>query len=536
MPLRFYDVETSTSLAGSEAQVYRLYQASFNRKPDVSGLGFWIAQQRQGLAVASIAQQFLGSPEFKTLYGANVSAEAFVMAAYTNVLRRQPEVAGYAWWVAAIKGGVARADALLGFADSTENRVGLHKDMVNGFDFALPRRPGEPLVPQSSSYLNKNNVQFGQTAMPGIWDPSMSAIRSTQQLDPTLQGVNPRSLSLGDFFRDGSIAMFVSAGRYTNAYPGDNPKRWGDAPAYSYFLRMGADGQWRDDTPRLVPNPADRYTCVTPSYSLVADFNNDSVSDVMISCTGIDFPVKGSWEVEQASDQHLYLSKPDGTYLHKRLPIEKAYGHQSAAADFDRNGTVDIVIVDPINRKTPFVLWGDGHGAFTKDRTRMPLSMQGKAIFGVVTLPSNGETVLVFSGVTPNSWGVNDPGAPFFAATSFGEHALVYRNGRFEYVRDLTPAIPKGQDGRVYSLALDHVFHQGALYSLRVNFDYSAQALTRTNWSTGATDIIWSVNPLEFGNGFDQIALVNGKFMQFGANCNVYDITAKLTCAYRIEP
>jgi hypothetical protein len=534
--LAFFDAQTAFGTDSGEASLYRLYQAAFNRKPDAAGLGFWIAAYRSGYSLQAIAAQFIASDEFAAMYGKDPSAENFVMAAYTNVLRRAPEESGYQWWVNAVKSGVPRADVLLGFADSAENRDLLAPDMKNGFDFVVPRKPGEPIVPQASSYLNKNNIPVETTALPGVADPSMSAIREAQQKDGTIVGFNPRSLSLADFFRDGTITMFVTAPRYTKAYPNDNPLHWGDSPSISYFLRKGSDGKWTDATSLLIKDPADRYTCVTTSYSIVADFNNDGAPDIYLPCTGIDFTVGGEWTDAQNSEQHLYLSQPDGTYKHSVLPIGRAYGHQATAADFDGNGTVDIVSVDRTVRGRPFVLWGRGDGTFVEDDARMPSDMQGKDINGVVAVPIGGKPHVVVSGLTPNSWKPGDPRGAYFGGVAYGTKVLVYNGSRFEYTRDLTPTIPATAAGPAYSAALDHIFYNNALYSLRVDLDYTAQVITKTDWNTGATTKAWELDKADFGKVLDQIGLVNGYLMQFGAACNQYDATVQFACAYRIKP
>ena len=531
--ITFVDAVTQFGLVGSEATVYRLYQAAFGRTPDPRGLGYWIEAARGGVPLDSIAQSFIDSTEFKALYGSDVTPEQFVTAAYQNILHRAPEPDGYAWWVGAIRNGVSRSQALLGFADSGENYQALLPSMVNGYDYIVDRKEGEPIVPAANSYLNKNNALFRQTAMPAFWDPSMARFRDTHAADPGLLGFNPRSLSLGDFLRNGTVSMFVTSPRFTGAYPNDNPLRLGDSPSRVYFLSLGSDGQWVDETPRLIPNPADRLACITTTYSIVADFNSDGAPDVYIPCTGIDFTVGGQWTDDQASEQHMYLSQADGTYRHAVLPVGKVYGHQATAADFNGDGHVDIVSVDPVIRKTPFVLWGKGDGTFTEDGDIMPVDVKGKNIYGAVAIPIDGTVKLILSGLTPGAWSGT---SAHNDSVAYGTKVLAYQSGKFDTVRDLTPTIPLTADGRKYSVALDHIYHAGALYSLRPNFDYSAQAITRTDWATGETSVLWSVNPLEFGVGFDQIALLDGYLVQFGAICNVYDRTAQFTCAYKIKP
>lgn len=52
--------------------VYMLYQAAFNRKPDVAGLGYWINALDQGLDITKdVATFFVSSNEFVAKYGAN---------------------------------------------------------------------------------------------------------------------------------------------------------------------------------------------------------------------------------------------------------------------------------------------------------------------------------------------------------------------------------------------------------------------------------------------------------------------------------
>ena len=43
--LRFTDATLAFDTAGNAGQTYRLYQAAFNRTPDLAGLGGWIANE-----------------------------------------------------------------------------------------------------------------------------------------------------------------------------------------------------------------------------------------------------------------------------------------------------------------------------------------------------------------------------------------------------------------------------------------------------------------------------------------------------------
>lgn len=168
--------EALASVIGSQefqdtvSPLARLYFATFGRFPDYEGLNYYTGQREEARPLAEIATEFAGSPEFEMRYGelsnaefvarimANVlgqqsqadvraywtseleagrmsrgqvivdlaesgmfrertSNEVFVATAYTEILRRTPDPAGYAFWVAQLDAGKPRdnvIDGLLG--------------------------------------------------------------------------------------------------------------------------------------------------------------------------------------------------------------------------------------------------------------------------------------------------------------------------------------------------------------------------------------------------------------------------------------
>jgi V8-like Glu-specific endopeptidase len=107
---------------GQDAELARLYQASFGRIPDLPGLDYWKGELDSGaLTMAQIAQQFAGSSEFAALYGANATNTQYVDALYLNVLGRAPDSGGLTYWVDALNGNVqSRSAMLISFASSQE--------------------------------------------------------------------------------------------------------------------------------------------------------------------------------------------------------------------------------------------------------------------------------------------------------------------------------------------------------------------------------------------------------------------------------
>ena len=521
----FVDRTVSFDIDGLPGKVYRLYQAAFDRKPDMAGLGFWIKAAQQGTSLADIANGFIASDEFRALYGSDVDDKTFLTRLYNNILHRAPEPTGLDWWIATAASGVTRDSILNAFSESAENIDNVNPGVLGGFEY-LPFQPGGPLLPFATSYQNKNAIKPAATGLPSSYDPAMSNILAA--MDASDIGFGERSLSFGDFNQDGTLAVFAAMTRFNGIYPADNKQHWPDSPARAYFMHLGPDGKWVDDTARRIPDARDRMICVTPSYSIVADFNSDGKPDIHIACTGVDFPVAGVWD--DASEQHMFLSQADGTYRHVVLPIGKIYGHQASAADIDGDGRIDIVTTDPKTHQTPFILWGRGDGTFTQDTTRMPADMLGKAIFGAMLVPVDGTLRLVASGNAPGSHAGSDP-------TDYGTKVLTYRNGRFDYDIDLTPTLPATAAGFRFGLAIDHIYSKGYLYSTHVSADYSEQALTRTDLRDGATSTIFGTRDVDYTKAISQIFLGDDGFIRyFGIGCNAYDATSREKCAYRIAP
>lgn len=120
---------------GAAGQTYRVYQAAFDRKPDVPGLSFWMFNMDNGVTLVDVADGFLKSAEAIKLYGTNATAEEFVGRLYNNVLHRAPEQAGFDFWVNAIKLGFSRADLLAQFAESGENRAQVIAAIEGGIEY-----------------------------------------------------------------------------------------------------------------------------------------------------------------------------------------------------------------------------------------------------------------------------------------------------------------------------------------------------------------------------------------------------------------
>jgi len=129
-----FDVE------GNAGQAYRLYSAAFDRTPDAEGLGYWINMLDTGkLNLLGTANSFLQSAEFANTYGADSSNEQYITALYNNVLGRDPDAEGFAWWLNDLENtpGFTRAHLLYHFSESAENKQKTADQVANGIEFAV---------------------------------------------------------------------------------------------------------------------------------------------------------------------------------------------------------------------------------------------------------------------------------------------------------------------------------------------------------------------------------------------------------------
>jgi len=134
--LQFSDATVALDINGHGGQVYRLYQAAFNRVPDAGGLGFWIKAADNGASMQTIAAEFAKSDEFKSMYGANPSNADFLDKLYHNVLHRAGDTGGFNWWLGHLDAhDITQASVLAEFGESAENQAALIGSISNGFTY-----------------------------------------------------------------------------------------------------------------------------------------------------------------------------------------------------------------------------------------------------------------------------------------------------------------------------------------------------------------------------------------------------------------
>lgn len=107
-----------------------MYVAYFDRAPDAIGLHFWGTALATGSTMEEIAALFFVQPETQAAFPDPDDSAALVDTAYRNVLERDADPDGRAWWIEALDtGAVSRAEFMLALLDGARANVAAVDDV-----------------------------------------------------------------------------------------------------------------------------------------------------------------------------------------------------------------------------------------------------------------------------------------------------------------------------------------------------------------------------------------------------------------------
>ncbi len=108
----------------------------------------------------------LGSQEFQSRFGGNLTNNEFVTLMYFNVLRRQADETGFNFWVSQLNSGASRAQVALSFLQSPQFQAltsSQNRMTVSLLYFEMLRRAPDP--PAFAYWLNLLNTGTPLTAI-----------------------------------------------------------------------------------------------------------------------------------------------------------------------------------------------------------------------------------------------------------------------------------------------------------------------------------------------------------------------------------
>lgn len=201
----------ATSFANDSApmswsdDVYRLYQATLDRAPDLAGFENWAERLATGTSYEDVANGFVQSTEFMQTYDSLDSA-GFVELLYTNVLDRAADDTGLANWTARLDGGMSRAQVVEGFAQSAEFQTATAQALADwvraqGTDDVLVGGSGSNVL--AGGLLSDTFVLETHTGADTILD-----LEAWDTLDLTAMGYSSDAAARSDFSQQGANVVF----------------------------------------------------------------------------------------------------------------------------------------------------------------------------------------------------------------------------------------------------------------------------------------------------------------------------------------
>ena len=135
----------SQEFEGTIAPIVRLYFAYFLRIPDYVGLQYWVSEYSNGRPLGSISEYFAASNEFQQTYG-SLTNEQFVTLVYQNILGRNTDPVGYAYWLGQLNSGtLTQGQVMLGFSESNEYKASISNEVfVTMMYIGMLQRSPEP--------------------------------------------------------------------------------------------------------------------------------------------------------------------------------------------------------------------------------------------------------------------------------------------------------------------------------------------------------------------------------------------------------
>ncbi|MFD0755584.1 DUF4214 domain-containing protein [Massilia norwichensis] len=139
--VQFDDAFVALDTEGIAGQIFRLYTASLGRPAEAAGMGYWMWRMENGTSIQTVASEFMKQVEFDTLYGKNPSDATFVTKLYNNVLHRDPEPAGFEYWMNALTNNSntnkneVRTQMVIDFSNSLENQANVVGTFKLGIDY-----------------------------------------------------------------------------------------------------------------------------------------------------------------------------------------------------------------------------------------------------------------------------------------------------------------------------------------------------------------------------------------------------------------
>jgi hypothetical protein len=358
--------EIQTSPEDRLDEVEGVYQSLLGRSPDPAGLDASMKFLDSGGTMNSLDATVFGSSEFFSDSGG--SAGGFTDSLYQDILGREADPTGAAFWESQLASGTPPSTVAMDFEDSTE---GIRKEVSDFYTNDLARQP-------DTGGLNGWVSRIEQGEDPPVVEASMLSIESLKRISNYVSTTGANLLQSADQLANQAITAFNNLG-FTSALVVNAPKS---------FTFSASEGN-------ISAAPSSQtFTIVNAGKSL---------STLKFTIQGTTEPGSGSWLEVQPSSGSLtagqtitctVIAHPQN--LKAALGSPTQYNGQIVVSDQNGNSSNPIGVVLTINPTS----MGQGTFSGTYSTTAICPAPEG-------LMPITGTVTVIIDSITPDP---NNPG------------------------------------------------------------------------------------------------------------------------------
>jgi hypothetical protein len=288
------ELQFAADFRPEHSNLLRLYQAFFNRSPDLVGAKYWLGQWDNVVDAGptpqrpeghdlfgEFAQYFTQVPEFNNTYGDADNAE-FLTRVYNNMLGRVPDVVGYDYWLSYLEGTNDERPGHVLSKGSLMRWVTLDTEFVSLYPFGHTDTSEHP---SDDADCTAENVRFDNLTITGIYRLRDGAIRELCYglPDENVEDAWARLAELADPSHRSPVALlavFEGDGAGIVAYAGPSSGNGGDYVGDLWLIAA------QDTATRI--NPVDADLTMSHELSHVFTQLDDQVDFDSLTRNGCD--------------------------------------------------------------------------------------------------------------------------------------------------------------------------------------------------------------------------------------------------------
>ncbi len=241
-----------SSLGDIQNQVLELYIGMFDRAADADGLAYWVNNiTANGWSIPDVARSMFDSQEVAVKYPEDLSDSDFVNEIYRNILDREADSEGLAYWVGELENNIPRHQMIVAIINGAKSPTG-------GADDKLLLENKTEVARHFAITLQENDVNRSVAAIANVTSDLATKDQAIDDLN-LYKDSQDEDVTLIQGDTDNNIINGTATGEHIYASHGDDIINAGDGDNVVYagdgldsiYAGSGADqlfGRQGDDT------------------------------------------------------------------------------------------------------------------------------------------------------------------------------------------------------------------------------------------------------------------------------------------------